>query len=700
MNFLQPWMLMALPLIAVPVIIHLVNQRRFQTVPWAAMMFLLQASKMSSGYTKLRQWLILAMRALAVASLIFFTSRPLASGLIGLMGSRSNEVAIVLLDRSPSMQETQAGSGLTKLQSAVLQLSSTLKTLGMQRLVVFDTAIEKPLELESPDQLEANPALLANGYTSDVPGMLERALVYIKNNRFGSVNVWICSDMRESDWRSRDGRWAAAREGFLSLPQEIRFHVLDLGSVSRENLSIRIVSARRVQGAQEPELALSFKIERSRASQSDSGSTESTTVQSFPAIQVPVEIEIGGARSVLNVELQSESAEVNDHRISLSTIKSATDAVSADKGWGVVRIPADSNTADNAGYFVFEKPPARRTVIVSDNPRVIEAIELCTNIAPEQSIECITETVASNQLDSVDWNQVSMVVWHEQLPDGRPLELLTQFVKQGGQVLFFPPESPNENAAFGLQWTVWETLQSDASNSKFDSEVESATLARVQQWRNDSELLGNTLNGAPLPVGQLGIKRICKLLGEGTTLASIREELPLLLRIDSSGSERNGVYVCTTTPSLRDSTLAADGIVMYIAIQRVLAAGSLRIGTAKMTFVGESDHALLDQAVQEAGDSKSLSNQYAEQEGVYRNDELLIAQNRIAEEDSGMIVGGDRLSDLFGNLNWSRIEAGSSANSLVQEIWRWFVIAMLIALVVESILCMPKPKIQLARTTS
>ena len=687
MNFLQPWMLVALPLIAVPILVHLVNQRRFQTVPWAAMMFLLQASKMSSGYTKLRQWLILLMRALAVACLVFFTARPLASGLMGLMGSRSTEVAIVLLDRSPSMQETQPGSGLTKLQSAIMQLSSTLKTLGIQRVVVFDTAIEKPLELESPSEMESHPALVANGYTSDMPGMLERALAYIKNNGFGNTTVWICSDMRESDWHSRDGRWAASREGFLNLAQDVRFQVLDLGAVSRENLSIRVVSAKRVQSESQTELALSFKIERQLSPGVENGSSDAGNSQPFTAVQVPVEIEVGGARSVLNVDLQSDSAEVNDYRIALSSEKGD---VSAAKGWGLVRIPADTNMADNCGYFVYEKPPARSTIIVSDNPRVIEAIELCTNISPEQSIQCITETVSSSQLDSVDWNSVSMVVWHEQLPKDRPLELLTEFVAQGGQVLFFPPEDPNENQALGLKWTGWETLQPAPSGSTSNEENEAATLTRVQQWRNDSELLGNTLNGAPLPVGQLGIKRICRLQGEGTTLAAIRDDIPLLMRIDSAGSEKNGVYVCTTTPSMRDSTLAVDGIVMYIAIQRVLAAGSARIGSAKMVTTGQLDRSVFDQAVQEAGSNGTLSNQYSEQTGVYRDDDLLIAQNRLAEEDSGKLVGSESLSGLFGNLNWSRIEAGASANSLVQEIWRWFVIIMLLALVVEAVLCIPK----------
>ena len=54
---------------ALPIIIHLINQRRYQTVQWAAMMFLLAANRMSRGYARLRQWLIMAMRMAAIAGL-------------------------------------------------------------------------------------------------------------------------------------------------------------------------------------------------------------------------------------------------------------------------------------------------------------------------------------------------------------------------------------------------------------------------------------------------------------------------------------------------------------------------------------------------------------------------------------------------------------------------------------------------------
>ena len=38
MNFLQPWILWGLPLIAIPLVIHLMHKRRHKVVEWGAMM--------------------------------------------------------------------------------------------------------------------------------------------------------------------------------------------------------------------------------------------------------------------------------------------------------------------------------------------------------------------------------------------------------------------------------------------------------------------------------------------------------------------------------------------------------------------------------------------------------------------------------------------------------------------------------------
>src|SRR2546427_12632047 len=79
MTFLQPLLLVTLPLVAVPILIHLINQRRYQTIRWAAMIFLLAANRMSRGYAKMRQWLILLFRTPAAAPVVFPRTPPLAA---------------------------------------------------------------------------------------------------------------------------------------------------------------------------------------------------------------------------------------------------------------------------------------------------------------------------------------------------------------------------------------------------------------------------------------------------------------------------------------------------------------------------------------------------------------------------------------------------------------------------------------------
>jgi branched-subunit amino acid transport protein len=53
-------------------------------------------------------------------------------------------------------------------------------------------------------------------------------------------------------------------------------------------------------------------------------------------------------------------------------------------------------------------------------------------------------------------------------------------------------------------------------------------------------------------------------------------------------------------------------------------------------------------------------------------------------------VDSQNLERMFGDLPWAKIVAGKRASSLVQEIWRWFVVAMLAALLIEAVLCLPK----------
>src|SRR5436190_22685077 len=175
MAFLQPLLLVALPLVGLPILIHLINQRRYQTIRWAAMIFLLAANRMSRGYAKLRQWLILAFRTLAVATLIFAVSRPLAGGWLGRAGGGRPDTTIILLDRSPSMRQQGPGTVITKLEAGRQQMVRTLAMLGSDRWVLIESTAPVAREIESPDALLKLTVTEPVSTSADLPAMLEVA---------------------------------------------------------------------------------------------------------------------------------------------------------------------------------------------------------------------------------------------------------------------------------------------------------------------------------------------------------------------------------------------------------------------------------------------------------------------------------------------------------------------------------------------
>tara|TARA_R110002072_G_scaffold302999_1_gene491006 strand:+ start:29130 stop:31196 length:2067 start_codon:yes stop_codon:yes gene_type:complete len=657
MTFLQPILLAALPLIALPVIIHLINQRRYQSVRWGAMMFLLAANRMSRGYARLRQILILIFRTLAVAGLIFAVSRPLASGWLGLTAGGKADTTIILLDRSPSMQEQGAGTGVSKLQAGREQLASTLETLGSDRWVLVQTTSEGAAEIESPDSLRKLPATESVGTSSDLPGMLEQARDYIQANSTGRTEVWICSDIRENDWNAESSRWQSIRDSFLELPQAVRFHLLAYPTEASSNTSVRVTNVRRFETVDNAELLVSLKVSRD-ASKEDS-------------VTLPVQFEIEGARSELTVNVDGPALELIDHRIPIER--------SNDRGWGKVSIPADSNMADNEFYFVFDRPRKRHTLVVSNDPQTAIPLQLAASISPGPSIECSAETLSEEQLAAVDWDTVSLVLWHAPLPKDDAAATLNDYIDRGGQVVFLPPREPGSAEFRNVSWTSWS---------------DQPTPVSVESWRGDQGILANSQSGAALPVGELQIQQLCGLNGEITPLASLRNGQTLFAHLPTT---RGGVYFCTTTPNMSDSSLTTNGVVLYVFIQRAIAAGAAVLGQTQQLTAGAAATGEPLDWKQIIGPDDALSTDYAHQSGIYSAGEKLLAVNRDGAEDQAGTLDDDRLTGLFAGLNFNRVDdRAGNFEGLIQEVWRMFLVTMLIALIVEAILCMPRkvPKVE------
>ena len=134
---------------ALPIIIHLINQRRYQTVRWAAMMFLLAANRMSRGYARLRQWLIMAMRMAAIAALDLRRQPAALRRLAGpgrrRPGRHHDHPARPLAQHAAGRRRRRAGPSS---RPACGSWSQTLETLGSARWVLIDSTTNKPRELE------------------------------------------------------------------------------------------------------------------------------------------------------------------------------------------------------------------------------------------------------------------------------------------------------------------------------------------------------------------------------------------------------------------------------------------------------------------------------------------------------------------------------------------------------------------------
>jgi hypothetical protein len=122
----------------------------------------------------------------------------------------------------------------------------------------------------------------------------------------------------------------------------------------------------------------------------------------------------------------------------------------------------------------------------------------------------------------------------------------------------------------------------------------------------------------------------------------------------------------------------------------MLSAGVQRVGTTKNASAGTEHRSVDVTSKLVLGSESALSNEFAMHSGVYRNDSNLVALHRDTQEDSLRSIDSQNLERMFGDLPWAKIEAGKRASSLVQEIWRWFVVAMLSALLIEAVLCLPK----------
>ena len=103
MHFLYPAFLFALLTLAIPLLIHLFNFRRYQKVYFSNVQFLKEVQEQQSSRRNLKERLILASRMLALAFLVFAFAKPYIPGANAANSGKQQAVSI-FVDNSYSME--------------------------------------------------------------------------------------------------------------------------------------------------------------------------------------------------------------------------------------------------------------------------------------------------------------------------------------------------------------------------------------------------------------------------------------------------------------------------------------------------------------------------------------------------------------------------------------------------------------------
>ena len=205
MAFLAPLFLAGLVALAVPIFVHLTHKERKDVVVFPSLMFLTKIPYQAVRRQRIRNWLLFALRCLAVILLALafarpFLTRPAGAAPVRGLGARE---LVILVDRSYSMAY---GDRWTRAVDAAKRAIASLGAGDRASLVLFDataTAATEPT---------GDKAILTTAIDRVKPGAavtryepaFKLAQRVLADSKLPRREVLLISDFQRIGWDGRD----------------------------------------------------------------------------------------------------------------------------------------------------------------------------------------------------------------------------------------------------------------------------------------------------------------------------------------------------------------------------------------------------------------------------------------------------------------------------------------------------------------
>ena len=413
MSFASPLFLFGLAAAAVPVIIHLIGRQRAQRRRFAALDFVLRSNRQVAQRLRLRQLLLLAVRALLVGSIAVIMAKPFTeteSDLPALDGGQRS--AVIVLDDSLSMRRQHEGSTLFARAQARAQQLVTLLGPGADVAVLHASRPAGPLAALTRDTRRVRSAISALQPTYrhvSVAPAFHQAVRILADSSLPERHIFLLSDLAGHAW-SRDALAATGR---------YRLHLLDMAKdLDPDNHAV-------VELAAEPSAAPGVRSTRIVARICNYARRAAT-------LQVSLSInDKHAARGVLALGPFTCGTKAFDHTFGRGGVHRA-----------VVALEPDALREDDQRYLMVEVESPIRILLVNGEPSTVrhrdELFYLDTALQPGgmRGQPLVAKAITPADLGQVRFEPYDVVVLCNvaSVPDSRRADLET-FVERGGGLL-------------------------------------------------------------------------------------------------------------------------------------------------------------------------------------------------------------------------------------------------------------------------
>src|SRR5438445_6110452 len=408
MSFLAPAFFVGLAALAIPVIIHLIQRERKTIVEFPSLMFLRRIPYQSVRRRRIRHWLLLLMRAAAMAIIVAAMARPFfRQGALASTATGGARELVVLLDQSASMGYADHWD---KARAAARQAIDTLTGEDRATLVLFASNAEENVRA-TPDRVRLKAAIdaarVGSGATRYGPA-LKLAQSILSRSPLPRREAILISDYQKSGW-------AGAED--VHFPEGTVLTPVSVASADVSNVAVPSVTFARAAFSGQERLTVTAGV---------------TNRSSVPVTNLPVTLDVDGQT------IQTQPVNIAPNASSSVTFTQFTLADANVKG--TVRAGTDALPRDNVFHFVLTPGRAVGVMVIDaagergarSDPSLYLSKALAIGTTPAFQVDAIP----AGQVTLAQLEKHAVVVLNDvSFPAAVSNGVLNRFVERGGGLL-------------------------------------------------------------------------------------------------------------------------------------------------------------------------------------------------------------------------------------------------------------------------